>query len=484
MNPVETLKVLGEKARAGELDVIQFLEDHVYLENGPIRFEPWQRENVMEPVLRVENGRRLFDTFLLGLAKKNGKSTLAACVAIYALLLDDPAPEVFGAAGDKDQARIIFRTVRKSFERSPGLRPFVKLYGDVIERVDGNGFYRVISADAVTGHGFNASAVFWDELWNQPGYGLWEALTHSPARRNPFHFITTYAGYQCRSGNLLWDLYDRGIRGDDARQYTFWKSGPDANLASWVTQDYIESQRRRLPDHIFRRLHYNEWSVASDTKVFRVAKECWAGTFEEPIEQARYVAGIDLAKSRDFTAWVILRTDTRPYRVVEFGKLPHMDYTAQVELLEAKLKRFRNPPALVDKGAAGTAVIELLLKRGLRVEEFVFSSESKAEIVTDLAVAFEQRQIRIPAVGRTQDEQRFVHDLEAELFNFEPTVLKSGNVRYESAQGYHDDLVAALCLAFKLAKRASSSGFGVLAVAGGGGALRPMTFGSTLFGRR
>src|SRR5262249_15997025 len=145
------------------------------------------------------------------------------------------------------------------FDRSPRLRPLVKIYKDVIERIDGNGFYKVLSADAPGSHGLNASCVIWDELWNQPSYDLWEALVHSPARKNPFHFVVTYAGYQARSGNLLWDLYSRGASNGDPRQYTFWRSGPDANLASWITAEYLESQRRRLPDHIFRRLHQNEW---------------------------------------------------------------------------------------------------------------------------------------------------------------------------------------------------------------------------------
>lgn len=63
-------------------------------------------------------------------------------------------------------------------------------------------------------------------------------------------------------------------------------------------------------------------------------------------------------------------------------------------------------------------------------------------------MAFEQRKLLLPGSGRTLDENRAVHDLEAELFNFEPKVLNSGTVRYEASGGYHDDLVMALCLAY------------------------------------
>jgi len=160
------------------------------------------------------------------------------------------------------------------------------------------------------------------------------------------------------------------------------------------------------------------------------------------------VVGIDLAKVRDFTAWCILRTDVRPMRVVDVGKLPHMDYTRQVERLDACIKRFGNPRAIVDASAGRTAVAEIMRKRGWRVREFTFTNDSKARLVTDLAVGFEQRKVVLPKSGRTLDENRAIADLEVELLNFEPTVLPSGNLRYQAAGAYHDDMVMALCLAW------------------------------------
>jgi Phage Terminase len=451
MTPKEALCTLNASAHSGRLNVLDFLERHFILEGTqqkPINFEPWQKDHILKPVIGKVDGKRPWDAFLIGIAKKNGKSTLAACIATYALLLDDPNPEVYSAAGDKDQAKIIFDFTKKAFERSPALRPLVKIYKDVIQRVDGNGFYRALARDSSGSHGLNPSCVIFDELWNQPDYGLWEALTLSPARQNPFHFIVTYAGFQARSGNLLWDLYSRGLSGNDPKMYMFWRNGANANPASWVTPEYLERQRRWLPDHIFRRDHLNEWSTNEATRVFRIAQECWQGEFQDYVPGARYVAGIDLAKSRDFTAWAIIRTDVKPFRVVDLGKLPHIDYTRQVEMLAATLKRFGNPKALVDAGAAGAAVIELMRKQGLAVKEFIFNNSSKGQTVTDLVVGFEQRKLLMPSSGRTLDESRAVQDLEGELHNFEPTVLRSGNLRYEAGSGYHDDLVMALCLAY------------------------------------
>jgi phage terminase large subunit-like protein len=211
-NPVEMLQSLNSDAREGRLDPIDFLERNFLLEGSlflkrPIRFEPWQKEHVLRPVF--ERIQRQLDTFLVGVPKKNGKSTLGSCIGTGALLLDDSFPEVYGVAGDKDQAKVVFEFTKKAFERSPALKQLVRIYRDVIERIDGNGYYRVLSSDSSGKHGRNPSCVIWDELWNQPGYDLWEALTISPARANPFHFVITYSGYQARAGNLLWDLYSQ-----------------------------------------------------------------------------------------------------------------------------------------------------------------------------------------------------------------------------------------------------------------------------------
>jgi hypothetical protein len=460
MTPQEALRTLNDSARSGKLNILNFLERNFILDGRnslvrrPIRFEPWQREHILNPVIEKVDAKRRWDTFLIGIAKKNGKSTLAAVIATYALLLDDPYPEVYSAAGDKDQAGIIFKFTKRAFERSTGLRPLVKIYKDAIERVDGNGVYRVLASDSSGSHGLNASCVIWDELWNQRSYHLWEALTHSPARENPFHFVVTYAGYQACTGNLLWDLYSRGVRGDDPDLYMYWLSGADANPASWISPRHLERERHRQPDHIYRRLYENSWSTPESTKVFRVPQECWQGVFEDCVSGIAYPGnfysvGIDLAKVRDFTAWAVVRTDVRPFRLVDFGKLPHIDYTLQVELLAATLERFGNPTALVDAGGVGTAVIELMRKRGLKVHEVRLTNESKARMVTNLQIAFEQRNLVMPSTGRTLDESRAVQDLEAELFNFEPTVLRSGGIRYEAGSGYHDDSVMALCLAYE-----------------------------------
>jgi len=94
-----------------------------------------------------------------------------------------------------------------------------------------------------------------DELWNQPSYDLWEALTHSPARENPFHFIVTYAGFQARSGNLLWDLTLVAFVVTTRTCIFFWRSVkmliPPAGLPPTISRGSVAAfPNTRIVDYI------------------------------------------------------------------------------------------------------------------------------------------------------------------------------------------------------------------------------------------
>lgn len=243
-----------------QLDIITFAEEFFILEDGnPICFESWQKGKILRPIFYdlEPGGERRINQALIGTPKKNGKSTLAGCVACFGLFADgETEPEVYSAASDKEQAKVVFNYVSKAIKRSPHLLRECKIYKDAIETKKG-GIYRALSSDAPSIHGLNASMVIWDELWNQRSYDLWEALTHSPARKQPLHFSITYAGFEQVEGNLLWDLFQSGLKGKDPSFYMFWTH---ENPASWVTEKYLEQQKRRLPEHRYLRLHENRWT--------------------------------------------------------------------------------------------------------------------------------------------------------------------------------------------------------------------------------
>ena len=76
----------------------------------PFNLEPWQTQIVRDVFgTRRDNRTRQYRTVYLEVPRKNGKSELAAAIAVYMLLGDgEQAAEVYSAASDRQQAGIVF----------------------------------------------------------------------------------------------------------------------------------------------------------------------------------------------------------------------------------------------------------------------------------------------------------------------------------------------------------------------------------------
>lgn len=171
-----------------------------------------------------ETGRRLHRVGLLGMPGKNGKSGVALAEA-------DEGPaggEVYCCAGDKDQARIVFRTARQMVEMDPELAARVKPYKDELVWPDTETRLKVLSAEAFTKEGLNPTFVLFDEVHVQPDDELWDVMEQAMgAREEPLMIGNTTAG----------DPTDR--HGNDSLCYRLMKRGPEATvrtkrLIQWV----------------------------------------------------------------------------------------------------------------------------------------------------------------------------------------------------------------------------------------------------------
>ena len=161
---------------------------------------PWQ-EQIVRDIFGIvdKRGRRQFRTAYVEIPKKNGKSELAAAIALYLLYADnEPSAEVYGAAADRQQASIVFDVASQMIRGSPALESRSKLIPSVKRVVnhDNFGFYQVLSAEVNTKHGLNVSGLVFDELHTQPNRKLYDVLTKGTgdARAQPLYFLITTAG--------------------------------------------------------------------------------------------------------------------------------------------------------------------------------------------------------------------------------------------------------------------------------------------------
>src|SRR5262245_10611996 len=113
---------------------------------------PWQEKQIIRPLFKTDRrGRRVYRTCLLMMPRKNGKTELAAALAIDGLLFDaEQGAEVYSAAADKDQAALVFNVAAQMIRNDAELYAQCEILDSqkrIVHRKSGS-FYRAISAEA------------------------------------------------------------------------------------------------------------------------------------------------------------------------------------------------------------------------------------------------------------------------------------------------------------------------------------------------
>jgi phage terminase large subunit-like protein len=324
------VRTTPRKAYRGYGDhVARFAENWVVQTKGrwagqPLKLEPWQREFLDELFLVYDDGSRVYREALLGISRKNGKSTLSAAIALYLLLASgEQGPEVYAAAASKDQARIVFNQAKEFIEGSPRLMDWLTPLRDRIICKSNNGVFRVLASDAPLQYGLNPSGVVIDELWAHKDPELYYALTTGQgARLNPLVVSITTAGFDRSS--IGYEQYLRGRKlledgGLDAmrkaRFYFKWYEAPPtatvqdpsgweaANPSSWINAEDMAHESERLPESVFRRLHLNQWTESEDAWIKPHQWDACRGDVMFNPEWPSYMA-LDVGVRKDSTAIV------------------------------------------------------------------------------------------------------------------------------------------------------------------------------------
>ncbi len=324
--------------RAAAQKVVDFFECKLRLIKGlssGSRFllEPWQ-ERILRCVFgRLdEDGRRIVRTLYLFVARKNGKSTFAAGIALYLAFEDgEQGAEVYCAAKDRAQARIIFQVARAMRDRSPDLSDRVLPFVNLLEKADEpTTFLKAISADAGSQQGLDPHGIIVDELHVHPNRDLLDTLeSASGARAQPLEVICTTAGADRHS--IAWEKheYARRVRDGKVDDPTFypaifeagerddWKSPAtwakaNPNLGISVRLDYLEKECRKAQEtptyqNAFLRYHCNIWTQ-QETRWMPMDRwnQCSAPVDAMELRGEPCFAGLDLSTTRDLTASVLV----------------------------------------------------------------------------------------------------------------------------------------------------------------------------------
>ena len=230
--------------------------------------------------------------------------------------------------------------------------------------------------------------------------------------------------------NLLNQMYQWGEDGQEG-----WAAIRHTSFENpLVNREVIERFSRTMPEKTYRQEILAEF--LDDANFFSNVAAAFRGQMEKEGEIGiGYTIGLDLAREEDFTvAWVGRADQRRGVLCDRYNKLP---WPEQVRRIENLARRFNNAHVVADAtGLGGLYAVDDLAAAGVAVEPFTFTSDSKAELMHNLAVELEQARLALYSHPETREE----------LHAYRRTFTAGGKEKFEAPAPLHDDCVCALAL--------------------------------------
>src|SRR6266851_3305972 len=434
--PAEPLSAQVRERRAIRNAIV--LEDDRLL--GDV-MDDWQRED-LEALDRPEVRHAYLER-----PRGHSKTGDAGSEAVVELLTGK-GKVLLAYAADADQARLLFTDVRDKLIRGgyvselnprtrtatwqPGDPIEVHVYADRIESTSGN-VLRVEASDVSSSWGKRPDWVCLDELveWRRPE--LWQAIWSATGKRPRSRVICiSTAGWD--TSHFSWQV--RAL----AQQEADWYFSSRRQCASWIRPEWLEQQRRTLPEHVFRRLHQNEWvdgfgAFLSSAEVERIF------TTEAPPTGGHSAIGLDIGLTRDRTVLAAVRIFPGALLYVDGLEMWQGSRDNKVDLDDVQRSAYEasvrwRAPIWADPHQA-VQMCQTLTKRGRQVKEYTFTSASRRDLFAGLLSAIRDGRLRCPPHA----------ELRRELLGLEVQPTASGNYRVDHKVGKFDDHVVALSLA-------------------------------------
>ena len=319
--------------------VIFFCQD-MTVSSGPLahtklKLRSWQKDFINAVYRTRADKNRPVRTAVLSMGRKNGKTQLAAALALCHLCgpESESRGEIYACANDRFQASKIFNEMVAMIQNNTWLsaRTNIIRFRKDIEDLLNDSTYSTLTSEAKTKMGLSPSFVVYDELGQADSRELYDAMDSAMGgRKEPLLMVISTQAAD--DGAPLSQLIDYGLEVnagkivDESFHLTFYAADADDNPwdeATWekanpALGDFrsledvqrMASQAQRMPslENSFRNLILNQ-RIAMEDRFIRIAD--WDACAGEPrIPQgARVWAGLDLGATRDMSALGIAYED-------------------------------------------------------------------------------------------------------------------------------------------------------------------------------
>lgn len=281
--------------------------------------------------------------------RKNGKSTLAAGIALYLAFADNEhAAEVYLAASAAEQAAIVFTEAKRMALGSEDLAESIEVSKISLLQPRSLSSIQMLTSKASSKHGFNPHACIIDEVHAIKDRELYDVLTSgSTAREQPMEVVISTAGYDRNS--VGWEIWDYACKvrdgiiedpeylplifaadpTDDWHSPAVWKKA-NPNLGVTFTlaafrAEYMKARNSPGRENAFRRLHLNQWTEQATRWMSMDKWDACSGPVDLRTLGPECWMGMDLSKRTDLSAVAAVFKDADDWAAHVWLYLPEDD---------------------------------------------------------------------------------------------------------------------------------------------------------------
>ncbi len=210
---------------------------------------------------------------VVSMPRGNGKTALAAVLALYALFADEvEGAQVLTVASDERQARHVFNACRRMIELEPRLAEQVQVFQDRIYVPDTDSMLAPLPAEPAALQGWDPSFVVVDEL-HVVSEATWEAMALAAGKRET-SLTLAISTPAADTESVMWRLVQYGREHPDDQSFVLveyaapdgcevddeaaWKIGNPA-LGDFLHLDAIRATLKTTREPSFRRFRLGQW---------------------------------------------------------------------------------------------------------------------------------------------------------------------------------------------------------------------------------
>ena len=389
-------------------------------------YRPHSKQLLIHDSINTED----YKYYVLNIGRQFGKTMLGINQKLY-WAINDPGCMIAWVTPIYKQGKKVFDELEKATSKS-GLfhynRSDLTVYCDNGSKIQ---YFSGERPDNIRGNTFDyliidEMAFTRNELWTEIlsatvlVKGKKVIFISTPKGKNHFYKLTLQPNYDNRYKYFHFTSFDNPM----------------------IETNDLEERRRNLPDHIFRQEYLAEF-IDNVSGLFKNVNDCVytldTDVKDKPLNTSIY-GGLDIGRADDYTVLTLLNSN---YEMIFIKRWRHLDWSTIINEV-ADIIRDYNARVKVEVNNQGDVFFEMLQNRLYNyVEPFVTTTKSKPIMIEDLAVLFENKEIKI------LNENYLVDELNAFTYIYNQ---KTRRVQYGAPQGVHDDTVMSLALAVQSIK--------------------------------